>query len=127
MIPILDKIRRAGGRVVVRDQAVRIEAPPGTLSDQDRQVLAQHRETLLRLFPPAEPVVVDPYLDQERQAIQWVESLSPAEAEVVVETAVRDWGRLTGRVRVHCSGEVEHVRRVARTTARTGAGESGTR
>lgn len=94
MIAVLDKIRQAGGRVVVQDQAVRIEAPPGLLTDQDRQVLAQHRQDLLRLFAPAEPVVVDPYLDQERQAIQWVEALSPAEAERVVGTAVEEWDTL---------------------------------
>lgn len=39
MIPIIDKIRRAGGRVLVLDGRVRIAASPETLSDQDRQRL----------------------------------------------------------------------------------------
>lgn len=91
MITILDKIRRSGGSIVVLDGKLRIEAPAGTLSDQDKQVLAQHRETLLRLLTPPEPVVVDL---GERQAIQWVEALDPAEAEAVVETAVREWDEI---------------------------------
>ena len=95
MIPILDKIRRSGGSVVVLDDGrLRIEAPPGTLTDQDRQVLARHKQDLLRLFAPVEPVVVDPYLDQERQAIQWVETLSPEAAAVVVTTALQEWDKI---------------------------------
>lgn len=117
MIPILDKIRRSGGSITVLDGRLRIEAPPGTLSEQDRQVLAQHRQDLLRLFAPSIPVVdvKDATAFQPRKcavetvecedgkvrqaeaaAIQWVEGLTPEAAAAAVETAVREWDALTG-------------------------------
>ena len=97
MIAILNRIRTAGGSISVLDGKLRIEAPAGLLTDQDRQVLAQHKQDLLRLFAPAEPVVVDPYLDQEREAIRWVEALSPAEAEAVVAQGCLELGEIVAQ------------------------------
>ncbi|NLX95980.1 MAG: hypothetical protein GXY83_07375 [Rhodopirellula sp.] len=93
MISTLSKIRQAGGMVVVLDGKVRIEAPPGLLSDRDKQILADHKQDLLRLLGPAETTIV---ADPEREAIQWIESLPPAEAEQVVETAIREWREIVG-------------------------------
>lgn len=93
MIPILDKIRRSGGSVVVVGDKVWIAAPPGLLSNQERQLLAKHKQDLLRLFEPRE-AVVDPYQDQERQSIKWVENLDPAKAALVVGVAVQEWDDL---------------------------------
>lgn len=57
MTPILDKIRSAGGTVVVLAGKLRIEVPPGLLTDQDKQDLAQHRDELIRLLIDTPEVV----------------------------------------------------------------------
>ena len=97
MITILNKIRLAGGSITVLAGRVRIESPPGTITDQDRAVLSQHKQDLLRLFAPTETLVDDP---DERRAIQWAESLTPAEREVVVAEALRDWDEIVEGVKV---------------------------
>lgn len=97
MISTLNRIRLAGGRVVVLDGKLRIEAPPGVLTDQDQQVLTQHKQDLLQLLAPTASVV-DPFLDQERQAIQWVEGLSPAEADLLVGVARQEWAEIVERL-----------------------------
>jgi hypothetical protein len=51
--PILDKIRSAGGRVVVLAGKVRIEVPPGLLTDQDREILARNRDELIEIVTRA--------------------------------------------------------------------------
>ncbi len=105
MILTLDKIRRSGGSIVVLDGKLRIEAPAGTLSDQDRQVLAQHREALLQLFTNT---VVDPCESKEREAIQWLEALPQAEAEVVVAQACREWDEIVIQAEVVPNGLLLH-------------------
>ncbi|NUQ65463.1 MAG: hypothetical protein HUU20_23590 [Pirellulales bacterium] len=87
MISILWKIRQAGGKILVDAGRVRIDVPIGVLSDSDKQVLGDHKQDLVRLLAPAETVVVD----AEREAIQWVETLSPTQADEVVATALREW------------------------------------
>ncbi|NLF73191.1 MAG: hypothetical protein GX575_29495 [Candidatus Anammoximicrobium sp.] len=91
MIPILNKIRQAGGSITVFAGRVRIEAPPGTITDLDREVLGQHKQELLRLFAPVYPIVDDP---DERQAIQWAEGLDARQAALVVGVAVQEWDDL---------------------------------
>ena len=52
-ITVLDKIDQAGGRLSVADGRLRVEAPAGLLSDQDRAVLARHRAGLIDALTPA--------------------------------------------------------------------------
>ncbi len=92
LIELLSEIRTGGGEIKVVGHDLRLRVPAGLLSPDDKQVLRAHRQDLLRLLGPAEQVVVD----EEREAIQWVEALSPEEAEVVVETALREWRDLVG-------------------------------
>lgn len=108
MIAILWKIRQAGGKVVVRDGKVRIETPVGLLSDGDKQVLAHHKQDLLRLLAAAEQVVVDP----EREAIEWIERLPAAEAEAVVATALREWREIVSETPTVVVDAVEETQAV---------------
>ena len=81
-IEIINTIRQAGGSVQSIDGSLRILAPAGTITDEDRLVLTEAKEDLVRLLAPADP---------EREAIQWVESLSDEQAETVVDQARREW------------------------------------
>jgi len=49
-VEVLAKVDQAGGTIVVRDQEVRLRLRPGTLTDQDREILAQHKPDLLDMF-----------------------------------------------------------------------------
>jgi len=84
-LDILSTIRQAGGRVVVLDGDLQVVAPPGLLSPQDKQVLAENKAALVGILP-----------DAERDAIQEVERLPQAEAEAVVEAARREWSEIVG-------------------------------
>ena len=81
-LDVLGTIRQAGGRVVVLDGDLQVIAPPGTVSAEAAAVLREHKAALVGILPNA-----------EREAIGWTETLSPAEAEIVVETASREWDR----------------------------------
>jgi len=81
-LDVLSTIRQAGGRVVVLDGDLRVVAPPGTLTPEAVVVLREHKPALIGILP-----------DAEREAIQWVEGLSPA-AAVVVEAARREWAAI---------------------------------
>ena len=87
-VEILSKIRQAGGTVRSDGDSLTIDAPRETLSQEDRVVLADNKETLVRLLAP---------IDAEREAIRWVEGLSDQEAETVVEGAIDGWTELVGR------------------------------
>ena len=84
-IEILSRIRQSGGSVRVADGDLQISAPGGTLSPEDRLVLASHKPDLVRLLNP---------VDEEKAAVRWVESLSDADAETIVETARREWSEI---------------------------------
>lgn len=45
---------------------------------------------------PSADADADPFVYEERAAIQWVESLSDEEASVVVADAIDDWDRIVG-------------------------------
>jgi len=81
-IEILTKIRQAGGSILVEDGDLRISAPGGLLDDQDRAVLAEHRDQLVEL------------LDQELTALQWVEGLDPSEQDRLVDQAGQEWSEI---------------------------------
>jgi hypothetical protein len=51
-IGVVDKIDHAGGRLSVVDGRLRVMAPAGTLTDQDREVLAEHRGGLIEALTP---------------------------------------------------------------------------
>ena len=84
-LDVLSTIRQAGGRVVILDGDLQVVAPPGTVSAEAAAVLREHKAVLLRLLP-----------DAEREAIQWAENLPPDKAEIVVETASREWEEIVG-------------------------------
>ena len=80
-------------------------------------ILAEHRETLIRLLSPhnvgeVSETSTEPIVDQdERQAIQWVEGLDQAEAEVVVDQARREWSKIVGEKPVVVKVEIDADRR----------------
>lgn len=49
-VEVLAKIDLAGGTIVVRDQEVRLRLRAGTLTDQDRAILREHRDDILAMF-----------------------------------------------------------------------------
>ena len=51
-IEIVDKIDHAGGRITIVGDRLRVAAPAGTLTDQDRAVLARHRDGLVEALTP---------------------------------------------------------------------------
>jgi len=107
-LDVLGTIRRAGGRVVVLDGDLQVIAPPGTVSAEAAAVLREHKAALVGILPNA-----------EREAIGWTEALSPAEAEIVVETASREWDRtvaetpveitVTSMIEADADQEVEEI------------------
>jgi hypothetical protein len=101
MISVLSKIRAGGGTVAVVNETLRIEAPPGLLSAADKTVLVENRDTLVRLLAPSGDV------DPEREAVQWVENLSPAEAAVVVDQGRQGWAEIVGTTQEPVVVEIE--------------------
>jgi len=85
-LDVLSTIRQAGGSFAVEDGGLRIVVPRGLLTAEQREVLAGSKADLVRLLAPD--------ADPERAAIRWLESLTPTEAAVVVETASREWAEL---------------------------------
>ncbi len=84
LFDVLTTIREAGGRVVVvEDDDLRAIVPAGVLTEEAAAVLKEHKQDLLKILPSG-----------EREAIQWVEDLPPAEAEAVVDTACREWDEI---------------------------------
>lgn len=84
-LEVLNKVRLANGSIVVEGGEIRVVAPAGVLTAEDKQVLARHKAALLSILAP--PV------DEEREAIQWLDRLSPVEADRIVDEAVRHWER----------------------------------
>jgi len=95
---VLNTIRQAGGRVIVLDGDLLVEAPPGTLTQEAAVVLREHKAALVPILP-----------DAEREAIQWVEGLPSAAAEIVVETARREWEEVVGTVEEPVVVRVEQI------------------
>lgn len=65
-VDALAKLADGGGTITILDGKVRVEAPPGLLSDRDREILARHRDDFLCILTPAritdqEPEVVEDY------------------------------------------------------------------
>lgn len=81
----ISAIRQAGGRVVVEDGDLRIKAPAGAIFAEAVAVIRENKAALIGILP-----------DAEREAVQWVENLDQAEAEIVVDQAIREWDNLTG-------------------------------
>ena len=69
---VISKVRSAGGSVSVLDGDLRVTVPPGILSPEDRAVLAEHKQDLVRVLGSPEPIR-DEYAEREREAIEWVE------------------------------------------------------
>jgi len=82
-LDVLSTIRKAGGTVVVEDGDLVVRVKPGILGQEHKASLAQHKASLVSLLP-----------DGEREAIQWLESLSADEAEVVVQAALKEWSSI---------------------------------
>ena len=52
---VLQKIRQAGGEVLVEAGDLRVSCQTGILSEEDKQVLTEHKLELIKILPP-EPV-----------------------------------------------------------------------
>ena len=76
---VLEKIKQAGGSVVVEDNDLLVRVPSGTLTPRDQEVLARHKEELLGLLWTEEA--------QERAAIQWESICSAAEGDRFLQRA----------------------------------------
>ena len=61
VIETLAKIDSSGGVVSVQDGEVRFKVPPGLLSDQDRAVLAKHRDDILAMLTPVDVDTTTPH------------------------------------------------------------------
>ena len=85
-IEILSKIRQSGGTVQVEDGDLLVRTPGGSLSDEERIVLGEHKADLVRLLAPVDP---------EREAIQWAETADDDDLDQAVEAAVREWEEIT--------------------------------
>ena len=81
---VLSKIRQAGGSVTVRDQELRIKAPPGLLTPADHELLAKHKADLIKLLAPS-------YEEIERSAIQWESSAPAEELDQALDQARQEW------------------------------------
>lgn len=84
---IIDKIHRSGGSIWGEDGDLRIEVDSGLLTAEDMSVLARHKADLVPLL--ARPVRSKD--SEDREAIQWIESLSPEESEEVLKRATSDF------------------------------------
>jgi hypothetical protein len=93
---VLNTIRQSGGRVVVLDGDLLVEAPPGTLTQEAAVVLRENKAALLSILP-----------DAEREAIQWVEGLDPAAAAVVVDQGRQGWAEIVGTTQEPVVVEIE--------------------
>jgi Zn ribbon nucleic-acid-binding protein len=61
LIETLAKIAGSGGTILVRDQEVRFRVRPGTLTDQDRAILAQHRDDILAMLGAVDVDTIPPH------------------------------------------------------------------
>jgi Zn ribbon nucleic-acid-binding protein len=61
LIETLAKIDNSGGTILVRDQEVRCRVRPGTLTDQDRAILAQHRDDILAMLGAVDVDTIPPH------------------------------------------------------------------
>ena len=94
--------RQAGGSVSVRDQELRISAPPGLLTTADHELLAKHKTELVSLLAPR-------YEDRERHAIQWESSAPADELDQALERARQEWNEIVLEDPVACEkcGEID--------------------
>jgi hypothetical protein len=53
-VEVLAKIDNGGGMITIRDQEVRLRVRPGLLTDQDREILARHRDDVLCMLTPVD-------------------------------------------------------------------------
>jgi len=60
-LDVLAKIDSTGGTVVVRDGGVRARVRPGTLSEADREILAQHRDDVIAMLTPVDVDRITPH------------------------------------------------------------------
>src|SRR5690349_7741497 len=83
-MPVLFQTLNAKGiRLLIDGGRLKVDAPAGTLTAELRESLTHHRRALSEaLGLPA---------DDERAAIQWAESLAPAEASRVLVQAAAEW------------------------------------
>lgn len=83
---VITKIRQAGGMIWSEDQDLRIEAPVGLLTPEDRTVLAEYKTDLIPLL--SRPIPVDDPV--EREAIVWADT-APAAA---LDQALAEWDEI---------------------------------
>lgn len=86
LVDTLAKIDQAGGTIVVRDQEVRVRVRPGTLSEADRAILAQHKADLLAVLG----AVDGRDQDQADPAVEVVEDLDQWLRENTLEPVACD-------------------------------------
>ena len=79
LIEVIASIRSAGGSITVDGGEIKVSAPPGTLSPDDRSALAKNRETLISILPSVDP---------ERESIQGGEIVDGDQIEVTGEIAI---------------------------------------
>lgn len=82
---VLQKIRQVGGSVMSDAGELRISAPPGLLSDEDRELLERFKPDLVKILPTCQ--------DLERVAIQWESSAPDEELDQALERALVEWER----------------------------------
>ena len=83
----ISKIRQAGGTVIVESGDLQISCPPGVITKEAAACLRENKPDLVRILTPP---------DEERSALQWLEGLPPAKADVVLSKAIREWDELVG-------------------------------
>ena len=89
---VINKIRNAGGSVWGEDGDLRIEAPVGLLTPEDKSVLTQFKTDLVPLL--ARPMQLDD--PDEREAIVWAETAPAEEVDQALDRALVEYDHIVG-------------------------------
>jgi len=84
---VINRIRQAGGSIWSENGDLRVEAPVGLLTPEDRSVLAEFKTDLVPLL--SHPIPVDDPV--EREAIVWAEAAPAAEIDQALDQALAEW------------------------------------
>ena len=102
MNELLDKIQASGGTIEVIDGDLRIRVPKGLLSDQDKVVLVERRDQVIRLLEARntvqKPCIWTEYPTLCEQNMGWDQAVEPIPCSICGEIMAW-WDILGGR---HC-------------------------
>jgi hypothetical protein len=87
---VIDKIHRAGGSIWSEAGDLRIEAPAGLLTPEDKSVLAEFKADLVPLLVRRTPVEDR----EEREAIVWSETAPPEVVSEALDQALIEFDRI---------------------------------